>query len=91
MLELAERHRIWVLFGSPAFRQATNGGLEELNRAYLVSPEGREVGTYDKIQLVPFGVRDLIQLPIERFEAFRLVVDGNDEGEIHSGGAVGRT
>jgi apolipoprotein N-acyltransferase len=55
VLELAARHRIWLLFGSPAFRQASDGRLEELNRAYLVSPEGREVGVYDKIQLVPFG------------------------------------
>ena len=25
------------------------------NRAYLIDPSGRELGTYDKIQLVPFG------------------------------------
>src|SRR5438067_1455514 len=55
VLELAERHHVHLLFGSPAARQTRGGELEELNRAYLVSPEGREVATYDKIQLVPFG------------------------------------
>jgi apolipoprotein N-acyltransferase len=55
VLDLAVRHRVHLLFGSVAVRQAADGGIEELNRAYLVSPEGREIGTYDKIQLVPFG------------------------------------
>jgi len=55
VLELAEQHQVYLLFGSPAARQTPAGELEELNRAYLVSPEGREVATYDKIQLVPFG------------------------------------
>ena len=55
VLELARRHHVWLLFGSPAFRQARAGVLEELNRAYLVSPDGWEVATYDKIELVPFG------------------------------------
>jgi apolipoprotein N-acyltransferase len=55
VLELAERHHVHILFGSPAVRQTRDGELEELNRAYLVSAEGHEVATYDKIQLVPFG------------------------------------
>jgi apolipoprotein N-acyltransferase len=55
MLETAVEGRVHVLFGSPAFRQSTRGVIEELNRAYLVSPEGWEVASYDKIQLVPFG------------------------------------
>jgi apolipoprotein N-acyltransferase len=44
-----------LLFGSPAVRQAPTGAIEELNRAYLVAPDGRTLATYDKIQLVPFG------------------------------------
>ena len=55
MLETAERNRVYLLFGSPAFRQDPSGTLRELNRAYLLSPDGRELGTYDKMQLVPFG------------------------------------
>src|SRR2546428_13928003 len=53
--ETAEKNRVFLLFGSPAFRQAASGAIQELNRAYLVSPAGREVATYDKMQLVPFG------------------------------------
>ena len=55
VLEMAEQQRAYLLFGSPAARQTRAGELEELNRAYPVSPEGRELATYDKIQLVPFG------------------------------------
>jgi apolipoprotein N-acyltransferase len=56
LLELARTHGVWLLFGSPAFHQdGRTGALNELNRAYLVSPDGREVATYDKMQLVPFG------------------------------------
>jgi apolipoprotein N-acyltransferase len=55
LLALAREANAWVLFGSPAFRRAAHGGFDELNRAYLVSPAGLEVDSYDKIQLVPFG------------------------------------
>ena len=55
LLELAHETGAHLLFGSPAFRRAAQGGYDELNRAYLVSPAGREVDSYDKIQLVPFG------------------------------------
>jgi apolipoprotein N-acyltransferase len=55
VLAIAEQSRVHLLFGSPAFRQDRQGVIRELNRAYLVTPEGREVATYDKIQLVPFG------------------------------------
>jgi apolipoprotein N-acyltransferase len=55
VLELAEQTKSYLLFGSPAFRPGAAGGFDELNRAYLVSPDGFEVGSYDKMQLVPFG------------------------------------
>jgi len=55
VLDLAADQRLYLLFGSPAVRQTTAGELEELNRAYLVSPQGRELASYDKMQLVPFG------------------------------------
>ncbi len=55
VLETAGTNQVSLLFGSPAFRQASSGTLQELNRVYLVSPEGRELATYDKMQLVPFG------------------------------------
>ena len=55
VLAAALEAKVHLLFGSPAFRQDAGGVLEELNRAYLVSPDGWEVASYDKMQLVPFG------------------------------------
>jgi apolipoprotein N-acyltransferase len=53
--ELAERNQVHLLFGSPAFLRTSAGTLLEMNRAYLVSPTGAELASYDKMQLVPFG------------------------------------
>jgi apolipoprotein N-acyltransferase len=55
VLALAGESGAYLLLGSPAFRQTGFGQLLESNRAYLVSPEGRELAQYDKIELVPFG------------------------------------
>src|SRR5262245_7807137 len=55
MLALASEAGVPILFGSPAFRQTESGRLQQLNRVYLVDGHGRELGTYDKMQLVPFG------------------------------------
>jgi apolipoprotein N-acyltransferase len=55
ILDVAQANGVHLLFGSPAFAQEGDGTIEEMNRAYLVSPAGREVATYDKMQLVPFG------------------------------------
>src|SRR5262249_15539641 len=55
VLALARETGVPIVFGSPAFRQLPSGQLQELNRVYLVDGSGREQGTYDKIQLVPFG------------------------------------
>jgi apolipoprotein N-acyltransferase len=55
VLRLARDNGIHLLFGSPAVQRGRSGEIEELNRAYLVAPDGREVATYDKMQLVPFG------------------------------------
>jgi apolipoprotein N-acyltransferase len=43
-----------LLFGSPAYGRK---GREThyYNSAFLISPEGKEAGRYDKIHLVPFG------------------------------------
>jgi apolipoprotein N-acyltransferase len=55
VIEVARDHGVPLLFGSPAFRQDAAGRIRELNRAYLLSPAGQELGSYDKMQLVPFG------------------------------------
>ncbi len=52
--QLAVAVKTPILFGSPAFKQH---GLEIslFNRAYLLSPTAEILGSYDKMQLVPFG------------------------------------
>lgn len=54
LLALVREVRTPLLFGSPAFR-VDAGRVEQLNRAFLLGPDGSEQGTYDKMQLVPFG------------------------------------
>jgi apolipoprotein N-acyltransferase len=44
-----------LLFGSPAYRQLGPDRWEQVNRTYLVGPDGMEQDWYDKMQLVPFG------------------------------------
>lgn len=54
LLDLARATGDPILFGAPALG-TENGELGFYNRAYLVSGQGKVVGYYDKIQLVPFG------------------------------------
>jgi len=55
VFEIAREAGVPLFFGAPAYRQAGDGRIEQLNRAYLLLPDGREAGDYDKMQLVPFG------------------------------------
>ena len=48
---LAQSANIYILFGTVA--RAASGA--PLNSAVLVSPQGKEVSRYDKVNLVPFG------------------------------------
>src|SRR5262249_53385352 len=41
--------------GSPARETDDDGQIVLRNRAHLVSPDGEPAGSYDKVQLVPFG------------------------------------
>jgi apolipoprotein N-acyltransferase len=54
ILDLAQRMKTHLLFGSPAYDRK---GRETFyyNSAFLVTPEGKVAGRYDKIHLVPFG------------------------------------
>src|SRR5437773_395105 len=52
---LVRKHGVPLLFGSPALRYYPNGRPYLLNSAYLLSPDSRILGRYDKRHLVPFG------------------------------------
>ncbi len=58
----AAKHNVSVLFNS-AEPDASNG--KYFNSAVLVGPDGREVGQYDKIYLVPFG--EAVPFPFASF------------------------
>jgi len=56
ILSLAATSGIYLLLGSPAFEYLPEArGVAQFNRAYLVGPQARIIGWYDKLRLVPFG------------------------------------
>lgn len=55
LLDLARRHDVYIVFGSPAVTFDGERVVGQRNRAYLVGPEHGEIDHYDKMQLVPFG------------------------------------
>ncbi len=64
----ARENGVGLLFGAPGFRRNLEGGVDAFNRAYLVGPEGGDLGWYDKEHLVPFGeyVPPFLDLPFLR-------------------------
>jgi apolipoprotein N-acyltransferase len=55
VLALAREQSVALFFGSPAYRPLGSDRWQQVNRAYLVGPDGMERDWYDKMQLVPFG------------------------------------
>ncbi|MDI6755417.1 MAG: apolipoprotein N-acyltransferase [Thermodesulfobacteriota bacterium] len=54
ILELAHQVNAPLLFGAPAFERQGRKA-DYFNSAFLISPEKKILGRYDKIHLVPFG------------------------------------
>ena len=67
----------WLLLGSPSYL-GEEGRLSFFNSAFLLSPEGKIIGKYDKFHLVPFGE----YVPLKKMLPFinKLVVGVGDFG-----------
>ncbi len=55
LLQEAKASGTYLLTGSPTLLSKGDDSFIEYNSAYLISPEGKEAGRYDKMHLVPFG------------------------------------
>ncbi|MBN2568265.1 MAG: apolipoprotein N-acyltransferase [Deltaproteobacteria bacterium] len=75
ILDIARRTGAYLLLGSPSYVNDKDRYLFK-NSVYMVSPEGKIVGRYDKTHLVPFGE----YVPFKKFLFFvqKLVVGAGD-------------
>ena len=58
ILNVARNSGDWLLFGSPSYQKNCDGDaacVSFLNSAFLLSPQGKILGRYDKVHLVPYG------------------------------------
>jgi apolipoprotein N-acyltransferase len=59
IVDIARTSEDWLLFGSPSYQRDCNDGdagcVSFLNSAFLLSPQGKIIGRYDKVHLVPYG------------------------------------
>lgn len=54
LLKLGKKSRSYILFGSPRY-EVNQNDITLFNSAFLISPDNKTIGQYDKIHLVPFG------------------------------------
>ena len=54
LLRLGKESKSFILFGSPRYTR-TDKNTTSFNSAFLISPEKKVLGQYDKMHLVPFG------------------------------------
>jgi apolipoprotein N-acyltransferase len=52
---VAKNSEGWLLFGSPSYKQDADKKLNFYNSAFLLSPDGKVRGQYNKVHLVPYG------------------------------------
>lgn len=55
LLDFAIKHRCALLVGSPAYLISPGNEVSYLNSAFLLAPDGKVHGQYNKRHLVPFG------------------------------------
>jgi apolipoprotein N-acyltransferase len=54
VVDVAKSTNAYLLFGSPSYTRH-EGELRFQNSAFVLSPEGKRIGKYNKVHLVPYG------------------------------------